>query len=298
MEWTALRDFVAVSNAGSLSGAARVIGVSQPTIGRRIEQLEQQLDAILFNRTPQGLTLTQTGEQILAYAKRMSDEAMIIERIASGANQRLEGSVRVTLSDTMSDKWLPSKLPEFFQRYPGLHLEVCVENRELDLVRREADIGFRLARPSQLDLVARRTISFHYGLYGSNDYLERYGHPKTIRDFREHYFVGYDETYYTSRNLKRLEKLFGLDRILTRSTSGSGILATVSEGVGLGITSCYFANQLPNLERILPDSFDFRFDGWLVTHADIYKSVRIKTVFDFLIEKLEEDTAKFAGKDI
>ncbi len=126
MEWTALRDFVAVSNAGSLSGAARIIGVSQPTIGRRIEQLEQQLNAILFNRTPQGLTLTQTGEQVLAYAKRMSDEAMIIERIASGANQRLEGSVRVTLSDTMSDKWLPIKLPEFFQLYPGLHLEVCV----------------------------------------------------------------------------------------------------------------------------------------------------------------------------
>lgn len=296
LEWTALRDLVAVAETGSFTAAARKLGVSQPTIGRRIEQLEQQLNTVLVNRSPQGLTLTSTGEQILDYAQRMSDEAMTIERIASGASQSLEGTVRITLTDLMGNQWFPRKLPEFYERFPGLRLEMAVENRTLDLIRREADIAIRFSRPQQLDLVTRRSVDFYYGLYASTSYIEKHGLPKGFRDFRNHYFVSYDETVFQITHLKRLEKMVGKHRILHRSTSIEGVLTAVKQGIGIGITGCYFSNMEQNLERLLPGRFNVSFTPWVVTHADIYKSARIKAVFDFLCEKLEEDADLFAGK--
>jgi DNA-binding transcriptional LysR family regulator len=297
MEWTALRDLVAVSDTGSLSAAARKLGVSQPTIGRRIEQLESELNTILFNRTNKGLDLTQTGSQVLAYAQRMSDEAMAIERIAHGASQVLEGTVRITTTDMMGNVWLPSKLPEFYQRYPNMRLEILIDNRNLDLIRREADLAIRFARPQQLDLVTRKSIDFYYGLYASKDYLKKNGYPQSFRDLKQHYFVSYDETIFQISHLKRVEKLVGRNQILHRSSSVSGVLEAIKQGVGIGITGCYFSDMENTLERIFPSRFNVSFTAWLVTHADLYKSARIKAVFDFLYEKLEEESILFAGDD-
>lgn len=295
MEWTALRDLVAVAETGSLSGAARKLGVSQPTIGRRIEQLERQLDTLLFTRTPQGLNLTPTGEQILNYAQRMHEDALAIERIASGADQRLEGVVRTTMTDLMGNYWLPTRLAEFHQRFPGLRLEIVVENRNLDLVKREADIAIRMSRPQQLDLVVRKSIKFNFGLYASLDYLQTHGWPEKLQDFRHHYFISYDETIFNNAALKRLEAVFGDKHILQRYTSNAGILAALNQHSGLGAIGCYFADKAENLRRIMPEQFDYAFDVWVATHIDLYKSARIKIVFDFLIEKLAEDADLFAG---
>ena len=295
MEWTALRDLVAVAESGSLSAAARKLGVSQPTIGRRIEQLERQLDTLLFARTPQGLNLTPTGEQILNYAQRMHEEALAIERIASGADQRLEGKIRITLTDLMGNHWLPTKLPEFHQRFPGLRLEIVVENRTLDLVKREADIAVRMARPQQLDLVVRKSVKFNFGLYASLEYLQAHGQPEKLQELRQHYFISYDETIFNNAGLKRLEAMFGDKHILQRYTSNAGILAALNQHSGLGAVGCYFADKTENLQRILPEQVDYAFDVWVATHVDLYKSARIKVVFDFLIEKLAEDAGLFAG---
>lgn len=296
MDWTGLQDFVAVAETGSLSAAARQRGLSQPTLGRRIEQLERQLNAHLFNRTPRGLTLTETGERILGHARRMAEEALAVERVASGDNQRIEGSVRVTLTDQMGHRWLPGLLPELQRRYPGLRIEAAVDQRTLDLVRREADIAVRFSRPQQLDLVARRVASYHYGLYAARDYLERRGRPRTVRDLRGHDFVSYDESIIRYAELQKIERLFGPDRVVHRASGGLGVLAAVGSGLGLGICGCYFADAEPGLQRLLTERFDFPFDTWVVTHADIYRSARIRAVFDFLVEHLEGDAARFAGR--
>jgi len=296
MDWAGLQDFVAVADAGSLSGAARVRGVSQPTIGRRIESLERELNALLFNRTPKGLTLTQTGERILAHARRMMEEALAVERVATGADQRIEGSVRVTLTDLMGTRWLPARLPEFQRRYPTLRMEVAVDNRTLDLVRREADIAVRLARPQQPDLVARKAVSYHYGLYASKQYLKRHGTPASARDLPGHDFVGYDEAVVRHEGLKRIERLFGEGHVVHRATGNSGVLAAIAEGLGTGISGCYFSDAEPRLVRLLPDSFDFEFECWVATHEDLYRSARIKAVFDFLVEQLQKEAPRFAGK--
>ncbi len=295
MDWTALHYLVTVAEAGSLSGAARKLGVSQPTIGRRIEQLEQQLNSRLFNRTPKGLELTHTGDQVLIHARQMYDEARTIERIARGASRNVEGTVRVTMTDMMGNHWLPEKLPEFYRRFPGLRLEVVVENRYLDLIRREADIAIRFGRPEQLDLVIRRSVDVYYGLYASQGYLEKSGTPKNIRDLRTHFFVSYDETVFQIRKLKRVEKMVGYDRILNRSTTLEGVFQTVRKGVGIGITGCYFSDKDPQLVRVLADRFNVAFPVWVVTHAELFKSARIKAVYNFIVEKLEEDAGPFKG---
>jgi DNA-binding transcriptional LysR family regulator len=297
MEWTTLRDLVAVAETGSLSGAARVVGVSQPTLGRRIEQLEKQLNAQLFNRTTRGLSLTEIGERVLAYAQQMSEQALAIERIATGAKERLAGSVRITLTDMMGNHWLPQKLAEFYSRFPGLRLEIVVENRTLDLIRREADIAVRFARPQQLDLVTRRATLLRYGLYGSSEYLRRHGRPEQLRDLRKHFLVSYDESIFNDASLKKFERLFGDERVLHRSNSNEGILAAITAGVGLGLIAGYFADRHSGLERLMPAKVDYHREAWVVTHADLYQHARIRIVFNFLIEKLLEDAVLICGAD-
>ena len=295
MEWSALRDVVAVAETGSLSAAARRIGSSQPTIGRRIEKLEQQLNTLLFNRTSKGLQLTAVGEQILAYARNMAENASAIERIASGADQKLEGVVRLTMTDQMGNYWLPTKLPEFHARYPGLRLEIVVENRTLDLFKREADIAVRFARPQQLDLVVRKSIDYHYGLYASKDYLDKFGRPQSLKDLQNHHFISYDETIFSNAALKRLEAMIGEQNILQRYTSNAGIISALTQDLGLSVVGCYFADREACLERLMPKHFDYAFNAWVITHVDLFKSARIKAVFDFLVEKLAEDAEACSG---
>lgn len=296
MDWSALRDLVAVAETGSLSAAARRLRSSQPTVGRRIEQLEQQLDTRLFNRSSRGLSLTAVGEQVLEHALKMAEGASRIERIASGADQRLEGVVRITMTDQMGNYWLPSKLAEFQLRYPGLRLEIVVENRTLDLYRREADIAVRFGRPQQLELVVRKSIAYHYGLYAASAYLDQHGRPRSLKSLAKHQFISYDETIFNNTALKRLESVFGADRIRQRYTSNSGIISALRQGLGVGAVGCYFADREPALERVMPENFNYSFNAWVVTHADLFKSARIKAVYDFLVETLAADTDLFAGK--
>lgn len=295
MEWSALRDVVAVAETGSLSAAARQLGTSQPTIGRRIEQLEKELNTLLFNRTSKGLILTPVGEQILSNALNMAESASSIERIASGADQRLEGVVRMTMTDQMGNYWLPTKMPEFHARFPGLRVEVVVENRNLDLFKREADIAVRFSRPQQLDLVVRKSINYLYGLYASTAYLEKHGRPRTLKDLKNHSFISYDVTIFNNAALKRLEEMIGEKNILQRYTSNSGIISALKQDLGLSAVGCYFADKEPALERLMPERFDYGFNAWVVTHVDLFKSARIKAVFDFLVEKLAEDADPCAG---
>jgi DNA-binding transcriptional LysR family regulator len=293
MEWTALRDFVSVAQTGSLSRSARALGLSQPTLGRRIAQLERQLHAQLFKRTTRGLTLTELGERILAYAQRMADEATAIEQVASGADQQLHGSVRITLTDLLGLYWLPEKLPQFYERFPGLRLEAVIDNRSLDLMRREADIAVRFGRPRQLDLVTRRATAVSYGLYASSAYLDVRGRPAHLRDLRHHDFISYDESITQNADLKRLEQLVGADRVVHRSNSNGGVLAAVRQGIGLGVLGCYVAGREPGLERLFSRQLAHRLDSWVITHADTFRSARVKSVFEFLVEKLTDDAALF-----
>lgn len=295
MDWRALQDAVTVAETGSLSAAARRLNVSQPTVGRRIEQLEAQLGAQLFNRTAQGLTLTQVGESILNHARLMEEEALAIERIATGANQELQGNVRVSLIEDLGIKWLPQKLSEFHVEFPELAIEVNIDNRNVNLLRREADIAVRLGRPEQGDLICRKVGMLNFGLYASQSYLDEHGIPERTTKLKDHYHVGFDEEMGRTPMVKKLESLFKQDHIRHRSNSHMEIVEATIAGLGCSALCCFIGNPHPSLRRVLKNEIDYGREIWLVTHAEINSSARIRAVFDFLGKALEEDAKRLTG---
>lgn len=299
MDWSILRDFIAVAETGGLSQAARRLRVSQPTLSRRIAQLEAQLKAQLFQRTPRGLLLTDAGESVLAGARRVEEEALAIERQADAAQQTLTGTVRISVTEGLGALWLPKRLAAFHAKYPGVCLEVLVDNRAANLMRREADIAIRMFRPDQPDLIARQVGEIVMGLYGSRDYLAQHGTPTTVLHLKNHYLVGFDESM-SQRNkaVERLERCFTPEKIVHRSSSFIGQLSATQAGIGLGVHDCFLADANPDLQRIMPDQFDHRMEIWLVTHADMRRSARIRAVYDFLAAELVAEQAKLTGKPV
>lgn len=297
MDWSILRDFIAVAETGGLSQAARKLRVSQPTLSRRIAALEEQLKAQLFQRTPRGLLLTDAGENVLAGARRVEEEALAIERRAEAAQQGLSGTVRVSVTESLGALWLPKRLAAFHAKYPGVCVEVLVDNRAANLVRREADIAIRLFRPDQPDLIARHVGEIVMGLYASKDYLAKHGEPTDVAQLRNHFLVGFDEGM-GQRNtaVQRLERCFGKEKIVHRSSSFIGQLSATLAGIGLGAHDCVLADAEPTLMRVMPAIFDHRLEIWLVTHADMRRSGRIRALYDFLAAEIAGDQASLAGK--
>ncbi|RKZ70653.1 MAG: LysR family transcriptional regulator [Gammaproteobacteria bacterium] len=295
MDWRALQDVVTVAETGSLSAAARRLNVSQPTVGRRIEQLEEQLGTLLFNRTARGLILTRVGEGILSHAKQMEEGALAIERVVTGANQELQGNVRVSLIEDLGIQWLPQKLTEFHKEFPQLAIEVNIDNRNVDLLRREADIAIRLARPEQADLICRKVGMLNFGLYASQSYLDEHGTPERRADLKEHFHVGFDEKMARGPNIKKLESLFDQGNIRHRSNSHMEMVEATRAGLGCTALCCFIGDTHPDLQRVLINEIDYAREIWLVTHAEINSSARIRAVFDFLGKVLEKDACSLRG---
>ncbi len=295
MDWSVIRDFLAVAETGSLSGASRQLKVSQPTLSRRIADLEETLGATLFLRTPKGLLLTETGESILADARMMEQTALAIERRADAGREALDGSVRVSCTEGLGTQWLPDKLAKFHKAYPRLLIEILVDNRALNLVRREADIALRMFRPEQPDLVAKKIGSLTLGMYATPEYLAENGTPERVADLKAHFHVGFDEGMTGREDVQRLERMFEHDRIIHRSTSFVGQLRAAASGIGLAMVDCFLADVNPNLVRVLPDKLGYDIDVWLVTHAEIGRSARIRSVFDFIADSFKADSDLFAG---
>lgn len=295
MDWSVVRDFLAVVETGSLSAAARKLRVSQPTLSRRIADLEEKLGATLFLRTPKGLLMTETGEGILADAREMEASAMAIARRADAGRDALEGTVRVSCTEGLGTKWLPSHLKAFHDKYPRLRVEILIDNRAVNLVRREADIALRLFRPEQPDLIARKLGGLSLGMYGSQSYLAEHGTPEKIGDLKSHIHVGFDESLTGRPDIQTLEKMFKADRIVHRSNSFIGQYEAARAGIGLAMVDCFLADSDPGLQRVLPEKLYHMMEVWLVTHAEVSRSARIRVLFDHIAEAFLADRASVEG---
>jgi DNA-binding transcriptional LysR family regulator len=297
LDWSALRDFLGVAKTGSLSRAAQLLKISQPTLSRRIAALEQQLGAKLFVRTPRGLLLTDEGEAVLEGARRVEHEALAIERKADASQQSLTGTVRISLTEGLGTVWLPQKLAAFHENHPGLCVELLVENRAVDLVRREADIAVRMFRPNQPDLIAKHVGDVVMGLYAAKSYLKKHGRPARTEDLKNHTLVGFDESLSRNPAVQRFEAMFLPEKIVHRSSSFMGQLAGTRAGIGLGVHDCFLADTVPELERLMPRYFSHTLEAWLVTHPDVRRSARIRTVYDFIAAAFVEDRAALLGEE-
>ena len=281
-DWTLVRSFLAVLDAGSLSGAARQLGGSQPTIGRHVAQLEQQLGATLFERGGRGLVPTAAALSIADQARSMDDSAQAIARKLTGLGSDMQGSVRVSASQIVAVHLLPGLLGALRQQLPGVTVDIVASNRMSNLLRREADIAIRMARPQQASLLARRIGRVDIGVYASAEYLRSHPAPRTVQELRHHALIGFDQDEQIIRGLHAVGVPATRESFQVRSDDHLVHWQCLVAGLGVGFAATWLAEREPGLRRLLPDLPIPPLPVWLAVHREIRSNARVRAVFDFL----------------
>jgi len=284
-DWDLFRTFLAVLDEGSLSGAARRLGVTQPTVGRQIEALEAELGAPLFTRSAGGLQPTETALALRPHAETMAGAAEALVRTASGEAEAVRGAVRITASEIVGAEVLPPILTGFHEAHPDVTIELNLSDRQEDLLRREADIAVRMARPTQGALTARRIGLADVGLYAHRRYLATHGYPTSLDDPR-HVAIGFDRDLSNQRMLAERQLPLTRERFAFRSDSDLAQLAALRAGFGIGACQVGIAARDPDLVPVLQDAFRFDMEVWVAMHEDLKASRRMRAMFDWLVEGL------------
>ncbi|MEZ4372748.1 MAG: LysR family transcriptional regulator [Polyangiaceae bacterium] len=284
--WDLYGAFLAVMQQGSLSAAARALGVAQPTVRRQLERLEAELGVVLFTRSPNGLTPTELAFSTLPYAESMASMARALVRATSAPDVEERGTVRVGASEVIGAEVLPSILAELITRHPKLQVELALSNKNEDLLRRGVDVAVRMVRPTQEGLLAKRVGKVEIGFFATPTYLALRPAPKQISELLDgHLLVGPDRDQSFVEALRQS----GIDvhprNFAVRTDNQLAQLAAVRAGLGVGVCQAPLAKRAPALQRVLPQ-VTFHLELWVVTHEDLRGSLRVRTVFDHLVRSL------------
>jgi DNA-binding transcriptional LysR family regulator len=291
IDWVLYRSFLGVLREGSLSGAARVLGTAQPTIGRHIAALEAALGLALFTRSQTGLLPTEAALALRPHAQAMESTAAALERTAASYGDGVRGVVRVTASEVIGVEVLPPVVAALRARHPALKIELALSNDLQDLLRREADIAVRMTPPTQDQLVARRIGNIELGLHATAGYLAQHGVPASLDDLAGHTLIGYDQvTPFVRAALKRWPQ-FAREHLALRTDSDVAQLPLIRAGAGIGICQVALARRTPDLVRVLPDAFALQLDTWVTMHEDLRNSPRCRVTFDALVAALAAHVA-------
>ncbi|QAY76545.1 LysR family transcriptional regulator [Sphingosinicella sp. BN140058] len=282
-DWEMHRTFLSVLRAGSLSGAARALGLVHPTVRRRIEALEAELGAALFTRAPSGLIPTATAERLRSHAEAMELAAAAFAR-AAAEDQALAGPVRISASEVVSVEVLPPILAPLRAAHPAILLELSASNRNEDLLRREADIAVRMVAPRQEALVARRIGTIPLGLFARRDMIG--DPPRRLEEVIARGLIGVEQDNAVVRAMRKAGHPIRLEDFALRSDSDLVQLAAIRAGLGIGICQVRLGEADPRLVRILPQGFQFDLDCWVVMHEDLRSVARVRAVFERLVAGL------------
>ena len=285
-DWNRARAFLVTAEEGSLSAAARALGLAQPTLGRQVDALEDELGVVLFERVGRGLRLTPAGHELVEHARAMGAAAGRLSMTAYGQNQAMEGEVTISASDAYAGLLLPPILARLAEAEPRIHITLVASNDASDLLRREADIAVRNFRPTEPDLVARKLRDTEAPIYGARAYLDSLGPLATAADLGRARFIELDRAGTMRAGLNRMG--CGLTEANFPLTAQSFLVmwAMVKAGLGLGLIDARIGDAEPGVRRALPGLAGFPFPVWLVAHREIHRSRRLRFVFDFLAEAL------------
>jgi DNA-binding transcriptional LysR family regulator len=292
--WELYRSFLGVLQEGSLSGAARVLGITQPTVGRHISALEDSFGLALFTRSQTGLLPTEAALALRPYAETMRSTAEALRRVADSQGEGIKGTVRVSASEVMGVEVLPAIVARLRQAHPQLTLELVSTNRVQDLLLREADIAVRMTPPRQELLIARRVGAVSVGLFAHKIYLARHGTPKTLSELTQHALIGFDEETPFLRAARAALPEWSRAAFSIRTDSDAGQLALLRAGCGIGFCQVALAKRNVELVRVLPLKIELQLDTWIVMHEDLRNSPRCKVTFEALVQGL---TAYVSGRD-
>ncbi|MGR3323766.1 MAG: LysR family transcriptional regulator [Pseudooceanicola sp.] len=289
-DWNQARAFLATAQSGSLSAAARLLGQTQPTLGRQIAALEDRLGVVLFDRVGRGLVLTQAGRDLMVHVRTMEEAASRFSLAATGRSQEVAGDVSVTASDIFAAYNLPPIVARLARVAPEIRINIIASNDVQDLTRREADIAIRHVRPTQGELTARLISEGRGRLYATPAYLDRVGRPERLADLSRAGFIGMGPAEEFARQLTRRDIPIEAAQVTHTADSGLAYWALVCEGLGIGIMSDDVAARTPGIESVLPDVTAVMVPVWLVTHRELHSSRRIRLVYDLLHEQLSAAT--------
>lgn len=286
LSWDLYRTFGAVLREGSLSGAARALGITQPSVARHIDALEASLGVSLFVRSARGLSATDAALELKPHADLLASTSAAFLRTAEGRAGEVRGTIRISASEIVGTMHLPPILTGLRVKYPDLVIELVLSNSADDLLQREADIAIRMFRPTQDALIAKSVGAFRIGLHAHPDYLARRGSPRTLQDLRSHDVIGYDVETPALRAFLKPWSMLQRPAFALRVDSDVAQLAAIRAGFGIGVCQTTVAAMEPELVRVLPRVFDAHLQTWVVMHEDMKANMRCRVVFDELVGQL------------
>jgi DNA-binding transcriptional LysR family regulator len=285
-DWNQLKAFLHTAETGSLSAAARKLGLTQPTLSRQVAAIERHMGVTLFERVGKAMALTPTGLDLLEHARAMGAAAEALGLAATGRSQAVGGVVSVSASDAVAAHLLPPLVQRLREQEPGIAIEVIASNALSDLLRREADIAIRHVKPEQPDLIARLIREATAGFYAADTWVKAHGHPRTADDARPLPFVGSDRSgrflaYLRQHGLPLSEANFSC-----YADHSVAHWSLVRQGMGIGAMMDEIARDTPGVVRVLDEVPPVRFPVWLVTHRELRTSRPIRVVFEALAQGL------------
>ena len=278
-DWNEFRIALAIARAGSLTGAGKDLGHDHSTIFRWLNAMEKRRGVQLFDRTSGQYVPTEAGLQMVTSAERLEAEIMALDRSITGQDTRLSGKLRITSSETLAYRILNEVLASFRREHDGIEIELLVDNRQLDLLRREADIAIRATRPHEGELFGRKIASTPWTFYGSGSYLADRGHPTDLPSLSEHAIVGWDSSAVAAASEWLTENIPSY-AFAYRSSSLINQLMAVKAGLGLALLPCYLGDLEPDIERVLEPLDELTRELWLITHKDLRNTARVRAFFD------------------
>jgi len=293
MDWDKLKIFHTVAEASSFTKAATVLNLSQSAISRQIQTLEHELKIKLFERHARGLVLTENGKYLFQTAHDVIAKLKDVEIIFSDEKDKLKGKLTVTTVVSFGTTWLTPRIKEFMDLHPEIEIELIFDDRELDLSTRQADVAIRMRRPKQLNLIQKKFIDFNYHIYGSNEYLEKNGYPKILKDLDKHKFITYGKgapspVYNPDWVLKLGAKEGKKRKSVMKVNSVYGLLLAVQSGVGLAALPDYITHNIPNLTKVLPEEPGKPTETHFVYPASLKNNARLMAFRNFIFSKVSE----------
>jgi len=293
MDWDKLRVFHAVAEAGSFTHAGESLNLSQSAVSRQISALEESLSVPLFHRHARGLILTEQGELLFRTAREVFAKLAMAEGLISESKDRPKGPLKITTTVAFGSIWLTPRIREFLDLYPEIQVSLVVDDSELDLSMREADVAIRMSPPRQPDLIQRHLVSVQVHIYASSEYIQKHGMPQRPEDLEEHRIIVYGEDARPPvpgvNWMLEVGVKSGQDRrpILTVNNT-YGMLRAIMSGLGIAALPDFVANEHSGLVRVLPEVSGPPNEAYFVYPEELRTSKRISVFRDFLLRKVAE----------
>lgn len=276
-DWEDVHSFLVLSQSGSFAAAARELGLTHSTVARRIASLEASLGVPLIDRRGTSITLTPAGERTIAAAQEMAISASAIDRLTAGPADAVSGIVRITATEIFGSYFLMTRVRPLMEQYPGLEVEIIIDNTNLSLARRDADLAIRHGRPEGATLISRKIADYAIDFYADRSYLE--AHRDAPYDF-----LGYTDDVANLPEALHTARAAGNQRPTLSLNTLPARLAATRAGLGIGTVPRYIAAQYPDLVRVDLGIEPLIRELWLVAHPDVREILRIRACFDFLVD--------------